>query len=108
MHEDDYTGRLFDDDFGELAGPTDAELTEWDEDDFEDELEDEDETIINVLDAVEGAKTLQDAAERLYEYADELLSLSALGWELMNDISVGQGVALVLGEADDVDYAEGL
>ena len=101
MYEDDYTGHLLDD-FDDLLDPTDEDLSEWDEDYFEDDLEPDGETIVNVIDVVEGAKSLQDAAERLYEYADELLSLSATGWELMDNVTNGQGVALVLGDDDIV------
>jgi hypothetical protein len=94
MLEDDYTGHPLED-FDDLLGPNDADLSEWDEDDFVDDLDESGETVVNIIDAVDGSKSLQDAAERLYEYADELLSLSALGWELMDDITNGQGIALM-------------
>ena len=103
MHEDDYTG-VADDDFIDA----DEGMLDWqDIDDFDSEFDDDfespDETNINVIDAVEGSKSLQDAAERLYVLADELLSLSALGWELMDDMTGGQGVALMIGDCDEDD-----
>lgn len=102
MIEDDYTGTRFDD-FEDLE-PTDEELIDWDDDEaFEDDLEVPGETPVDVIGVVEGAKTLRDVAERLYEYADELLSLSALGCELMDDMSNGRGVALTVGEDVDID-----
>lgn len=105
MHEDDYTGVLDDDDIDEWSDPTIEDDLTWDELDdegFDDGFENPDETVINVVDAVEGSKSLQDAAERLYVLADELLSLAAIGWELMDDMIGGQGVALMVGE-DDLD-----
>lgn len=109
MHEDDYTGVL-DDDFDDYPDPTiedDLSWDELDEDGFDDDFENPDETIVNVIDAVEGSKSLQDAAERLYVLADELLSLAAIGWELMDDMMGGQGVALMVGD-DDTDESDGL
>lgn len=106
MHEDDYTGVLEEDDFEDLLDPEDSDLIDWDEDDFDDDFEEPDETNINVIEVVEGAKSLQDIAERLYVYADELLSLAALGWELMDDITGGQGVALTVGDVDDDDLED--
>lgn len=109
MHEDDYTGVLDDDDFDDLFDPTEEEDLSWDElddDGFDDGFENLDETLVNVIDTVEGAKSLQDVAERLYVLADELLSLAALGWELMDDVTNGQGVALMIGDDDDADELE--
>lgn len=112
MLEDDYTGSLADDGFDDPFEPLDDDLVDWDEEgdvDFDDDFDVLNETTVNVIDAVEGAKSLQDAAERLYVFADELLSLNALGWELMDDIVNGQGVALMVGEEEyDMDDAEGL
>jgi hypothetical protein len=107
MHEDPYTGRLFDD-FEDLD-PTEEDLTEWEDEDFDEIPESDTETAVDVISVVEGAKTLQDIAERLYVYADELLSLAALGWELMDDIVQGEGIALLFdGEDDDIDGLDGL
>jgi hypothetical protein len=103
MPEDDYTGVL-DDDFDDYLDPTIEDDLSWDELDdegFDDGFENPDETIVNVIDAVEGAKSLQDAAERLYVLADELLSLAAIGWELMDDMMGGHGVALMVGDDDE-------
>lgn len=111
MHEDDYTGVLDDDGFDDWLDPVDDDSSlpweDLDDDDFEDEFGTPDETIVNVIDAVEGSKSLQDAAERLYVLADELLSLAAIGWELMDDMTGGQGVALMVGD-DDLDESESL
>ena len=108
MREDDYSGVLDDDDFGDELGFDDEDAVEWQDFDdidldLDEEFEEPEETNINVVDAVEGAKSLQDAAERLYVLADELLSLAAIGWELMDDMTGGQGVALMVGDGDDED-----
>jgi hypothetical protein len=110
MHEDDYTGVLDDDEFKDEFDFVDDDLPDWadDDSDFDDEFEVPEETNISVIDAVEGAKSLQDAAERLYVLADELLSLAAIGWELMDDMAEGKGVALMVGDGDidDIDVSD--
>jgi hypothetical protein len=102
MRENDYTGHLIDTDDDDAFLPADAELFDWEAD--EDALPPEiaygggDEEIIHVASAADGAKTLQEAAKMLYDFADELLELSASGWEILDDITNGHGVAVSLSD----------
>lgn len=97
MHEDPYTGSIIDDG-DEVTNLIDDDiLSEFniDDEDFVDALDGEDgETVVNIQNAADGARSLQEVAERLYAMADELLDLSADGWEILDDISDGHGVAI--------------
>lgn len=103
MHEDDYTGSLLGDDDDEFLA-ADTELFDWEADD--DALDPEfsygasGEEHVNVLTAADGAKTLKEVAEMLYDFADELLELSAAGFELIDDIKSGHGIAVALSDDD--------
>lgn len=108
VREDDYTGHIIDE-FDTMLEPTDEVLFEWDEDDeigFDDDYDITNETIIRISDVVDGVKTLQEVAERLYDYADELLSMATLGWELVDNMSGDQGVAILFDDVEDADLSE--
>lgn len=98
MREDDYTGSPLDadDDTGLL--PADVDLYEFDPDEeaLAEELTalEENEQVIRIGAAAEGAKTLQDAASALYDFADDLVAMSEEGWELVDNIAGGQGTAV--------------
>jgi hypothetical protein len=90
MIENDYTGtaidrpssldEILDDGFYEVAIDEDGDIP-VDEDD--------DEIFLNVADTVNGASSLSEIATRLYDLADELLSLSDDGWEIVVDVADG-------------------
>lgn len=98
MRENDYTGSPIDedDDSGFLAA--DVDLYEFDPDDevLADEFAalDENEQDIHITSAADGAKTLRETAEKLYDFADELIALVEEGWEIVDDIANGHGVAV--------------
>ncbi len=97
MREDDYTGNPLGDDDIELPA-ADIDLYEFDPDDEalanEFAALAEYEQIISIGDVADGAKSLREVAELLYDYADELLELSGEGWEIVDDILNGQGTAV--------------
>lgn len=106
MSEDDYTGSHIED--GDVLSDIEEALVGVHEIDLDgDPLsfdEDENETLIEVHSVANGAKSLHDAAEMLYDLADELLALSADGWEIVDDITGGYGTAVrfdVDGESSD-------
>lgn len=104
MRENDYTGSPVEDG-DELSDIENLGLYEFDADDIPDALsaDEDNETLIHVGSAANGAKTLQEAAEMLYDFADELLALSADNWEIVDDIANGHGTAVrfdVEGDAD--------
>lgn len=103
MREDDYTGHLLDDGDDDLFPAADAELFDWEDQDdsFPNVSSDGGEDIIVVSTVADGAKTLRDAAKMLYDFADELLEMSASGWELLDSINNGQGI--VLNVSDDLE-----
>ena len=102
MREDPYTGSTIDDG-NELAEITDLLTFEIDDDDLDIYGEEDNEQVIHVGSAANGAKTLRDAAEMLYDYAEELLVLSNEGWEIVDDISNGHGTAVRFDVDVDVD-----
>jgi hypothetical protein len=107
MHEDDYTGSRIDDD-DELSLIEDT-LSVIDVD-LGDDLtiyasEDDNETDIYIRSVADGAGSLQEIAERLYDLADELLELSGEGWEIIDDIANGHGVAVKF-DVDESDELE--
>lgn len=61
------------------------------------------EMVIRVNDIVDGSTDLQEVSERLYDYADELLSLAGSGWDLIEVMSNGQGVAIMLDDEKSDD-----
>jgi hypothetical protein len=104
MREDDYTGKpLGDDDLDLLAA--DIDLFEFDPDDelFVDEVGDfaENEQVIHFGEAANGAKTIREAAEKLYEFADELFTMSEEGWEIVDDVANGHGTAVRFDNDED-------
>ena len=96
MSEDDYTGKLFDDDdllshLGEgLVGVHELDPDEL----FFTGEEVGDDMVITVSAVADGATSFQDAAERLYDLADELLAFAAEGWEIIDEIANGQGAVV--------------
>ncbi len=100
MREDDYTGTPIDDgdEIAELLA--DDVLSEFDAEYSESFGEDESEMIVDLRAAAEGAKSLREIAELLYDLADELLALSADGWEILDDITNGHGVAVRFDEEE--------
>lgn len=108
MPENDYTGSPIEVD-GQLALLEGLDYHEFDVDGDDDVLyaEDENETLIHVGGAANGAKSLQEAAERLYDFADELLTLSNEGWEIVDDISNGHGTAVRFDVDEDEDLDDG-
>ena len=97
MHEDDYTGSQIEDDDelalieGTLGGVFDIDI---DDDASIYVGDDENETVIDVRTVANGSKSLQEIAERLYDLADELLELAGEGWEILDDVTHGQGIAV--------------
>lgn len=103
MHEDDYTGVQVEDS-DQLSMFAEHGLYEFDPDEADLTLivsEDEDEAVINIGVIADGAKSLREVAERLYEFADELLELSGEGWEIVDDIVNGYGTAVRFGTDED-------
>lgn len=106
MREDDYTGSQIDD--GDELSQIESTLVGVFEIDLaEDTLaysgDDGDEMLIHVGGAANGAKSLQEAAEMLYDLADELLAMSGEGWEIVDDIVNGHGTAVRFDELDATD-----
>lgn len=108
MREDDYTGRKIDDG-DELSQIEEALVGSYEIDLEEDALayggDDENETLIHIGAVANGAKSLREAAEMLYDMADELLAMSAEGWEIVDDIANGHGTAVRfdVDESDELD-----
>ncbi len=98
MPEDDYTGVST----GELSneGLLEDGFYEVSLDDDDDEVfsDDEDELQLNLIDAVNGAKSLLEVASRLYDLADELSELSESGWEIVDDVLNGCATAVQFGD----------
>lgn len=98
MREDDYTGSLIGDDDEDSLVAADADLYEFDVDD--ERLADEfaalaeNEQVLNFGDIANGAKSLRDAAEALHDFADDLVTLSEEGWELVDDVQNSYGTAV--------------
>lgn len=107
MREDAYTSSKIDDDYLSLI--EDTIVDEFDADLEEDVLayivDDENKMIIHVGGAADGSKSLREAAELLYEFADELLSLSGEGWEIVDGIKDGCGTAVRF-DADELAELE--
>ena len=110
MREDDYTGSPIDDG-DELSLLEGAGLYEidLDEEPIAFSIDDDNETVLHFGGVANGAKSLQEAAERLYDLADELLAMSGEGWEIVDDISNGHGTAVRFGadESDELDSTDG-
>lgn len=103
MVEDDYTGSpVGDDDSAFLAA--DADLYEFDPADetLADEFAAlaEHEQLIVFGSVADGAKSLQEAAGRLYDFADDLIVMSEEGWEIVDDITAGHGTAVQFAAID--------
>lgn len=97
MREDDYTGSpIGDDDIDLLAN--DVDLYEFDPDDeaLADEFAAlaENEQVIRIGPIANGAKSLTEVAEKLYDFADDLIAMSEEGWEIVDDIVDGHGTAV--------------
>lgn len=96
--EDDYTGSPVgdDDDIDFLAN--DADLYEFDPE--EDALADafaalaENEQMIRIAPTANGAKSLAEIAEKLYDFADDLIAMSEEGWEIVDDVVDGHATAV--------------
>lgn len=106
MRENDYTGAPLDEDDDSAFLAADIDLYEFDADDPL--LEEfgsmaDNEQVIHFGEVANGAKSLRDAAERMYDFADELIALSEEGWELVDDVANSHGTAVQfeLGEEDD-------
>lgn len=106
MREDPYTGSPLgdDDDLDLLAADVDL-LYEFDPDDEAlineyDDLADN-EQVIHFGEIANGAKTLQDAASRLYDFADELFAMSEDGWEIVDDVTNCHATAVRFGVEDE-------
>lgn len=102
MREDDYTGSLIDSDDPTdalLQELEDAGLHELDDDEYRTLIygDDDDEVVLNITSAADGAKSLREAAEMLYDFADELAAMSAEGWEIVDDITNGHATAVRFG-----------
>lgn len=104
MHEDDYTGSPIEDgdEFSrleeDLVGVYEVDL---DEDPLSFDADDS-EMVLHVGGVADGAKSLQEAAEKLYDLADEMLAMSAEGWEFVDDVVGGYGTAVRF-ESDDAE-----
>lgn len=104
MREDDYTGKsIGDDDLDLLA--TDVDLYEFDPDDeaLIDEYVDlmDNEQVIHFGTIADGAKSLREAAGMLYDFADDLTSMSEEGWEIVDDVALGHATAVQFGLEDE-------
>ena len=106
MRENDYTGSPTDGDdersqFDELL----LFEIDVDEDVLNFDVDDENEQVIHVGEAANGATSLREAAEHLYDFADELLDMSNEGWELVDAVAGGHGTAVRF-DADEPDETE--
>lgn len=106
--EDDYTGSHIGDDDSDYL-PADVDLYEFDADDednvyYDDLGENEQELRFSAV--ADGATTLQSAATKLYDLADELLVLVEDGWELLDDVTDGRAVAVRFTEIEFEDEDE--
>lgn len=101
--EDPYTGSPLDDDDDSEFLAADADLYEFDvlDGDIVDEFA-TDEQVIHFGEIANGAKTLREAAERLYDFADDLIAMSEEGWEVVDDVTLGHATAVQFG-IDDGD-----
>lgn len=106
MREDDWTGSPLDEDDDSAFLAADADLYEFDVDDaLADEFAAlaENEQVIHFGEIANGAKTLREAAEKLYDFADDLFAMSEEGWEFVDDVTNGHGTAVRFGvEEEDV------
>lgn len=107
---DDYTGVPLDfDDYGEPTDDDIVGLDEWlendgvDFDEYDDDYGIVNETVIRSGPVTDDARSLKEVAERLYDLADELLSMFDEGWELVDVIENGQGIAIKLNGEDEND-----
>lgn len=100
MPEDDYTGVSTGEpsDLDELLDDGFYEESFDDEDAIDD---DENEIYLNVIEAVNGSKSLLETASRLYDLADELSELSENGWEIVDDVLNGHATAVRFGADSD-------
>jgi hypothetical protein len=102
-NEDDYSGKQSDPD-----DPLFEHLIVFDQD-LDDESEDGldvdlgDETLLHFGGAADGAKTRQEAAAKMYDLAELALTLSAEGWELVDDVHGGYGTAVRFAADEDDD-----
>lgn len=110
MRENDYTGAPLDEDDDSEFLAADADLYEFDVDDaLVNELTDlmESEQVIHFGEIANGAKSLQEAASMLYDFADDLVAMAEEGWEIVDDISNGHGTAVRFGlDEDDPNISE--
>lgn len=105
MRENDYTGTPVDVDDDSAFLPADVDLYEFDPDDeaLADEFAalEECEQAIRIGACAEEAKSLQEVAAALYDYADELTELASEGWELVDSITNGEGTAVQFSAIED-------
>lgn len=98
MPENDYTGSPLDDDDDSAFLAADVDLYEFDPDEAElaDELMAlaENEQMLHFGEVANGAKSLREAAEKLYDFADDLITMSEEGWEIVDDVANGHATAV--------------
>jgi MoaA/NifB/PqqE/SkfB family radical SAM enzyme len=104
MSEDDYTGKLFDDDnylseFKKFF----VDINEIDLDNnFLSFADSENEVEIVYGNFANGSTSLRDVAERMYDLADDILSLSLDGWEIIDSVKNGRA-AVIKFDVDELD-----
>lgn len=98
MHEDDYTGAPIEDGSDDLSHLVEIDLENYEMDEDETMTADENETVIYIGGAANGARSLEEAAEKLYRLADDMMIMSGEGWDLVDDVSNGYGTAVLFGE----------
>lgn len=102
MREDDYTGVPIEDDDEIL----DLEINGLFEVGLEETViydDDENEMVIHLEGAADGAKSLEEAAQMLYDFADGLVIMSQDGWEIIDDIANGHGIAVKFSAFEEED-----
>lgn len=101
--EDDWTGSPLDEDDDSEFLPADADLYEFDVlDDIDESLMLADsEQVIHFGEIANGSKSLREAAEKLYDFADDLIAMSEEGWEIVDDVTLGHATAVQFGLDDE-------
>jgi hypothetical protein len=104
VHENDYTGSpVEDDDSAFLAAGDDLYEFSPDDEALADEYADlmDGEQVIHFGEVANGAKSLREAAQMLYDFADDLTAMSEEGWEIVDDVTNGHGTAVRFGLDDE-------